>query len=155
MPSKNITLTAEQIVKITRRTQLQREIAEREVEEQQLRKELVECGIFSTLDSKTEGTQTVAISNYPGWRLQAKKVQNYNMTNSDGQTEAALYELEKVNPSISAVIVKWKPTLAEGAFKKLPREQQELFTAALTITKGMPTLELLPPTAAMLAEGEE
>lgn len=150
-----VVLTPQQIALITERTQLQNEIKLRETRELAIRNELVMSGIFPSLLAKEEGSQTIHITQYPGWTMTAKRIKNYNMTNKKGETVAALVALSAVNLPTAQNIVSWKPVIAEGAFRKLSKLEQEIFTAALTITPGTPQLEINPPTEAYLKEQAE
>lgn len=78
-----------------------------------------------------------------GFQLKASKSQNYNLKNDEQQVEAICALLDKTT---AGLVVRWKPELAIGVYKKLPKETQELFNGCLTIKSSQPTLEIVKPT---------
>lgn len=129
---------------------IQSDIEQLQTEELELRNKLITSGLFYALDKKREGTETIQLG--AGWTLKAEKIQYYNLTNSNKQTELALGYVAYTDPVTAAALVSWKPNLARGVFKKLDKTTQEYFKDALTISPGQSSLTLNPPTEAYLKE---
>lgn len=95
---------------------------------------------------KKEGTERLPLAN--GWEIKAVKKQNYSLKNAAGETDLALDKMEKMGEEgkfLAERLVKWKPDLSIKEWKELPEKFKPLFATCLTISDGMPTLELIEP----------
>lgn len=112
--------------------------------EKQLREEIVEkSGLFS--DRKVTGTETVHLGN--GWKVKAVKKQNYNLESYD-DCEYALNELRELGEGSARIaedLIKYTPRLSVSTYNKLTEAELAIIQPIVTITKGMPTLEIVPP----------
>lgn len=89
----------------------------------------------------TEGTENIELAG--NWKLKATKGLNYNLSNKDG----ALMNILATLPSLVAEnLIRWKPDLNLGIYRKLDQHTQELFRSVLTVTSSKPKLELVPPS---------
>lgn len=97
----------------------------------------------------TEGTNTFDLGH--GYELKAVHKYNYNLANGDGQTDDALRGIEAMGPEgklIAERLVGWTPKLSLTEYRRLdPKEplQRDILNTlkgVLTITPGMPTLEI-------------
>ncbi len=77
-----------------------------------------------------------------GFQLKATKMLNYNLKNDENQVEALCALL---GPTATSTLIRWKPDLSLAAYKKLPKETQDLFNGCLEITQGAPKLEIVQP----------
>jgi len=116
------------------------------IREAELRTSLV-ASMFDA--AKIEGVETVDIGN--GWQLKSTKCQNYRATNVDHQTEALLNAIGIFDPGAASGLVKWSPDLSIKVYREvlaasdLHPEIKPLLSAAITVTPGMPQLEMVAP----------
>lgn len=95
-----------------------------------------------------EGTQRVPLKN--GWHLKAVLKQNYkldqNAINEALDQIEALGEAEKV---IAERLISWKADISIREYKELQDypKIKKIIDSVLTITDGLPSLELEPPKA--------
>lgn len=154
--TKKIELNAEQIAKLTDWNEKKSQLEALKDEEFALRAWLVNNTELFDGD-KLEGSQTIEIANSPGWKLSADKVQNYTVTNENGEIMQALNLIGSANglnrPDLAQSLVSWKPALSTKAYKDiLPIIDtvpglKEALAKGITIKKGAPQLELIPPKA--------
>lgn len=152
--SKKIELNATQIEKLTQWSRASSNLQLAKAEELELRLWLVNNSELFDKD-KLEGSSTIEITNYPGWRLSADKVMNYTAVNDEGQMLKALNLIGSAigadRPDLATALVKWKPELSTKAYRDvLPivdkvEGLKAALAAAITIKPGTPQLELTPP----------
>jgi hypothetical protein len=91
-----------------------------------------------------------------GYKLKAVRKLNYNLANGEGQTEAALDQIEKLGNEgkfIAERLVGWKPSLSLSEYNKLeasnPTHQKikAIINSVLTTTEASPSLEVVVPKA--------
>lgn len=93
--------------------------------------------------SKEEGTETVTAPT--GDKLKIVKKQYYKLANKNNELDAMLEAHKDVIPDdLAALLIKWEPDLNVKNFKALAPEVQALFNDVLTVTPGMPSIELVP-----------
>lgn len=108
--------------------------------EAKLRIEVV--GLFPFDDE--EGTQNIDLAN--GWKLKAVKKQNYKLDAL--KVDAALEKMEKLGEAeklLAERLVKFKPELSISEYRILPANCRGIIDDVLTVSPGMPSLELVPP----------
>lgn len=146
-------LTEEQIAKLTEWKNAADALQAAKEKELELRLWLVvNSGIFDA--KKLEGSETIEIENFPGWRISADKVMNYTVTSP----EAALNVQNIIGSAtgadradIASALIKWKPELSTKAYRDVQplvekvQGLKEALAAAVTIKSGTPQFELLPP----------
>jgi hypothetical protein len=125
--------------------------------EMQLRKEVV---AENFPDAKV-GVNNLDITG--GWKLKGTVKQNYSLDKSDdcARTDAvceAIADIGNEGPFIIERLVKWKPEISVGEYKKLQERAKggdqfavnvlEKINTVLTITDGSPELEVIPPKGA-------
>ena len=150
--AKTVELTAEISAKLQQWQAKSAELARIKEEEFALRQWLVFNSDLFDKD-KVEGSQTLNIGN--GWKLSADKVQNYSMTNENGEALDALNLLGSATagnrPDLAQSLVRWKPDLSISTYRQVVgiAEQvpglKEALAKAITIKQGAPQLELIPP----------
>jgi hypothetical protein len=95
-----------------------------------------------------EGTNRVELGN--GYALKAVNKYNYRLKNKDGETEKALEAIARHGndgPFIADRLVKWEPEISISEYRKLEEKYKLIIGPVLTITPGMPTLEIEEPKA--------
>lgn len=100
------------------------------------------------IEAPTEGVNRVALAN--GYHLKADYKFNYNLKNKAGETEAALERIAKIGNEgtfIADRLVRWKPELSITEYRLLSPEMKKEIDAVLTITPGLPALEIEAPKA--------
>lgn len=130
-------MTPEQVELLTEWEKTQAQLRTLKAYEMTLRKCVVyEGGWFDA--AKTSGTQHADLGG--GYKMTAVKSENYNL-NSDLVDNV----LKNFSDDLAKLLVSWKATLSVSTYKKLTKEQQDLFNGCLNITNGAPTLEIKPP----------
>lgn len=154
--SKVVELTAEKIEKLKAWYAAKNNADAFKDSEFQLRTQVVNEAGFTA--DKLEGSETISLQNWPGWKLQAKKVQTYKLEYV--ATVAFLNALGPLNGELANKIVKWEPVLSESTYKKelLPwiasldasdpaiQNLRTLLAAALTVKPGAVQLVLIQAT---------
>jgi hypothetical protein len=154
--AKVVELTAEKIEKLKAWYAAKSSADAFKDSEFQLRTQVVSEAGFTA--DKVTGSETISLQNWPGWKLQAKKVQTYKLERDT--TIAFLNALGPLNVELANKIVKWEPVLSESIYKNelLPwiasldvndptvQNLRALLAAALTVKPGAVQLALLPPT---------
>ncbi len=99
---------------------------------------------FSTQAVDCEGTENYELR--AGYKLKIVRKMNYSVTDSEGM-ETALIQLENETGSglLSERLVKWKPELSVGEYKKLPDTLRGIVSPFVTMKPGLPTVELAEP----------
>ena len=163
--SKKKDFTIEDLNKVTEWNNKAKELQTVKTDEFALRNAIVfEMGAFD--DEKLEGSQTIEIAAYPGWKLSADKVMNYTCVGVPEilEVQNLIGSATGLNrPDLAQNLVKYKPELSvkgyrdalaalEQAEKDGNPEVQELaaklkaaMAKAITIKKGAPQLELIAP----------
>lgn len=112
--------------------QLKEMISKLQGEERALREGL----FFGTFPKPTEGTNKHILPD--GSTLKGVHKINRNVVQD---------AVQKVPDSLRELVFKTTYSLILGEYKKLPKADQKVVDKALTITNGLPTLELVPPKA--------
>lgn len=122
--------------------------------EMQLRKEVVN----ENFPNATVGVNNLDITG--GYKLKGTVKQNYSLDKSDDsvRTEAvcdAIHDLGNEGPFLIERLVKWKPEISVGEYKKVQERAKagdqfaakvlDKINTVLTITDGSPELEVVPP----------
>ena len=99
---------------------------------------------FSTQAVDCEGTENYDLN--AGYKLKIVRKMNYSVTDFEGM-ETALIQLEDETGSglLSDRLVKWKPELSVGEYKKLPDPLRSIVSPFVTMKPGLPTVELAEP----------
>lgn len=102
--------------------------------------------IFGTFfgDLEEGTTHNHALGN--GYKLTGKRPLNYKL--SVELTDHALIEIEAMGnsgPFVAERLVKWEPKLSLTEYNNLTDEQRAAIDKALTVTPGLPSLELKEP----------
>jgi hypothetical protein len=113
------------------------------VKERELREQIV-AGIFP--DGLVEGTNKLESEDG-----NATVKQPYNYKLDETALDAVMPELGKLNEDLLDVsgpdaLIRYKPALNLERYRLLSEEEQEIFAQALTITPGLPSLELALPS---------
>lgn len=149
--AKNVELTQEQSDKLLEWKSKKDQLDILDTEEFALRQWIVKNLGFDP--DKLEGSQTLSIGS--GWKISADKVQNYTVSNDNGQAMIMLNMIGSATgldrADIAQSLVKWKPELSVSSYRdflplvdKLPG-LKEAMSAAITIKAGAPQLKLIPP----------
>lgn len=111
--------------------------------EMALRLELFKSGFPEVAEAPSkEGTFRVLLPH--GWKLEV--VAKLNTKIDDVALPAVLKQLSELNVPTDG-LVKYKPSIAIAAFKKLPAEAKKLMAAVITQSRGAPTVKMVPPPA--------
>lgn len=115
---------------------LKKKLAETKVKEELLRKKIF-AGYFPEAH---EGTNSMPLPD--GYVLKA--VRTINRSVDDAAFRSSLEELAKHGIPTDE-IVKYKPELAIGTYRKLTAENQKLMDTVLVVKDGMPQLDIVKP----------
>jgi hypothetical protein len=124
----------------------QAELARIKQQEFGLRQQIILTAGFDP--TKLEGSETLEIGQ--GWKLVAKKVQSYNLTNKNGETLALLNAIGAYDPALAQSLVDWQPELHIKPYREflaspIAEAVKPQLAAALTVKPGSPQLELEAP----------
>ncbi len=136
------TLTPEQ--KLQRWLDAGKALAEAKAAEAEARLSVVDAFPFD--EDIAEGTQRLPLAG--GYQLKVVKKLNYKLSNDDNVCDQALTKIEKLDAEgafIAERLVKWSPSLSVSEYRDLPNRYREILDEVLTVTAGMPTLELIEP----------
>lgn len=98
-----------------------------------------------------EGTNRLELGN--GYSLKCVAKLNYTLANKNGETEAALDELEKTGEQgkfLADRLVKWSPDLSVKEYRDLDPKYKTIIDKVLTIKPGTPQMEIEEPKAAKI-----
>jgi hypothetical protein len=130
--------TQEQLNKINAWQEAQRTMREYRELELQLRAEVMAFAWPSYQNAPTAGTFRTDVAS--GYKLAYEQSFSYTLKDTrDAQIEAILANFPK---STADLLVKFEPKLSVSNYKKLPPDQQRLFTPVLTIKPDAPKLTL-------------
>ena len=110
--------------------------------ENELRKQVVSMA-FAKSDNR-EGTFNRDLEN--NWKLKVTFKQNRTLVKEG--LDVALGKMSAISPEgalLAKRVVKFKPELVVGEYKKLPNELRNIIDAVVTTKPGLPELELVAP----------
>jgi hypothetical protein len=99
-------------------------------------------GLFVNPD---EGTNTLPLNDGTGAELKAQHVINRSV--DEGALDAMKEVLREKKIPVGKLI-RWKPELAVGEYRKLTDEERQLFDQVLIIKPGSPQLDVVVPKSA-------
>lgn len=111
--------------------------------------------VASLIPDIKEGMNTLPLQH--GYELKVTGSRNYNLTNSEGQTNEAMRHIAMLGNEgafIGERLVSWKPSLSLTEYRKLDvtnpthKRIKELIDGVLTITDSAPKVEVKPPKSA-------
>ena len=81
-----------------------------------------------------------------GWQLKLTCKDNVKVDEPE-IVQTMLTELAKLEGGSDAAkdLFKWKPTLSQTAYKKLSLAHKQIVDSVLTVSPGLPAIELFPP----------
>lgn len=118
--------------------------------ERNLRKQVFEV----CFPEAKEGTNNLDLG--MGYKLKGVKKLNYNLVNGEGETETVLDQIANLGNEghfIAERLVGWKPALSLSEYKKLEANNpthakiKNMIDSVITITEGLPTVEVVEPKA--------
>lgn len=109
--------------------------------ERELRTKL--ASLFTKHTKKAEGTVTVGLPK--DCKLKVVLKQNYNL---DESALPSVLETLAEDGVASDDLVAYKPSLKKSAYKSMSKEQKDIFSEALILKPGTPTLEIVVPKPA-------
>lgn len=116
--------------------------AKRWMERERELRSLIYGNLFGSLADGT--THTHELGN--GYKLKAKRPLNYKV--DAGLIDDALDKIVAIGNSgafLADRVIKWKPELSLTEYKQLSDEQRQVLDVAITMTPGLPSLELVEP----------
>jgi hypothetical protein len=121
---------------LTKWYELSKQLETIKTAEMDLRKKIFK-GIFT---EPREGVNKHALTD--GWILKADHKINRKVDEALLATMSPAMREKGINPD---ALVKWKPELVTGEYRKLTEEEMKLFDQVLTITEGSPQMEIVLP----------
>ena len=98
----------------------------------EIKAEIIE-NCFTPQTADTEGTETVEIA---GCVIKRVSRLTRTLTNDNNKLQAAIRDLA----GLSNDVIKWKPSLAVGAYKKMDSKHKHIVDEILTVKIAEPTL---------------
>jgi hypothetical protein len=113
--------------------------------EEEMRLRTLVIAEFSDTAVDAEGTENYELN--AGYKLKLVKKLNYTLSDKDGSLKNILDEIVmQTGTNLYAdELVRWKPELCTGFYKKMDVAIQALLSPVLTIKPATPTIEIIEP----------
>lgn len=133
-------ITNSLLTKISKWNAIQAQLATVKAQEAALRSELFAALFDNGKFPLKEGANKLDLPD--GWSIQATHKLNYSI---DEAVISDTLEQMREKGFSDRGLVKYKPSLSVAEYRKIDDEMKGIFSAALTIKPGSPSMKLVPP----------